>query len=154
MFAAVSALPKVITPPPVIVILFIWLSETPFVVRVALVAFKSLKIDPATPVTDRFVAGRVTDPYGAKTDVALENASVIVPSSAPPAPPVEKSRHTAGAAEVPVTVTVNGFVPVLEPASKMTSSADVGGPNPLDPPLALDQLAVLVAFQLPDPPTQ
>ena len=62
MFAAVSALPKVITPPPEIVILFIWLSETPFVVRVALVALKSLKIDPETPVTDRFVAGRVIDP--------------------------------------------------------------------------------------------
>ena len=152
----VNALPRVQPPPTPKNVIKVLTRVTPFVVMVFPVVVDLKFILPLGSVgfvTEKLVAGNVSDPYTSKYEF-VENDSVIAPSSAPPAPPVEKSRHTAGAEDVPVTVTVNGFVPTFEPASNITSSADVGGPNPLDPPLVSDQLAVLVASQLPDPPTQ
>ena len=78
-------------------------------------------------VTVKFAETRVILPY---IDHAEEPARVITPSSAPPAPPKLISLHTA-----PVEmVTVNAPVPVLEPASKITSSASVGADAPVAPP--------------------
>ena len=65
-----------------------------------------------------------------------------------------KFAQLAGAADVPVTVTVNAPVPTLELASKTTSSADVGALAPLAPPEDAAQFVVVVASQLPEPPTQ
>jgi hypothetical protein len=67
-------------------------------------------------------------------------ASVIAPSNAPPAPPVAKLLHSEGDPDVPSTVTVNDPVPVLELASKNTSSADVGKNDAFGvPPVVSDQ---------------
>lgn len=78
----------------------------------------------------------------------------MVPSSAPPAPPVVKLAQDDGADIVPVMVTVNGFVPVFDPASKITSSTEVGTPAPPAPPDEDAQFVVEVASQFPEPPTQ
>jgi len=98
-------------------------------------------------VTVKFAETKVILPY---IDHAEEPAKVITPSSAPPAPPKLISLHTA-----PVEmVTVNAPVPVLEPASKITSSASVGADAPPAPPDVADQLVVLALVQVPVPPLQ
>jgi hypothetical protein len=103
----------------------------------------------------KLVAGKVIDPEHLNCrEVGPSKLSVISPSSAPPAPPVVKSRHAARLVPVPFMVTVNGFVPVFDPASKITSSAEVGTPAPPAPPDEDAQFVVEVASQFPEPPTQ
>ena len=55
------------------------------------------------------------------------------------------------AAAVAVTVTV-AVAPEL--ASKLTVSADVGGPEPPAPPEEVDQFVLAALSQVPEPPTQ
>jgi len=73
-------------------------------------------------------------------------ASVIFPSKLS----ILKKTHVA---PVPI-VTVKSLVPEFELLSKNTLSAVVGADAPEAPPLVADQLAVLVEFHVPEPPTQ
>jgi hypothetical protein len=57
-------------------------------------------------------------------------------------------------APVKVTVNVPGPAPDPEASSKNTLSAAVGLLAPLGPPEEADQLAVLLVFHCPAPPTQ
>jgi hypothetical protein len=70
----------------------------------------------------------------------LLKANVIAPSS----PDAVKSLQNELTPKVPVTVTVNALVPVLELASKNTLSFCVGALAPPAPPDETAQLAVLV----------
>lgn len=154
VFPAVSADPRDQLPVPVMETIVLAIA-IPFVVMTfpAPDPVKDIELwDPVAPVYVKFVAGKVREAATERTDVLFGNESVIGWASGLP---VFASRllHLEGAAEVPVTETVNG-PPASEFASKKTLSAAVGAEAPPAPPEVVAQFVVVEASQVPVPPTQ
>jgi hypothetical protein len=110
----------------------------PVVVALKVIA-APFEVVNATPV-----AALVQLPNTLITEVALD-VIVTLPAAGPA---IVTSKQTAF---VPI---VTAYAVALDNVSKITLSADVGGPAPPEPPDVVLQLVVVVASQVPAPPRQ